>query len=530
VAYLPGFEEDVFISYAHNDDDTYGLEPRGWVAQLHLDLKQRVKVFLGATANAEPSLWRDCEIRTFEDFAKKISNRLARTGTFLSIISPSSIHREWCVRELEEFTSSAERNLGIRIDDEKWRIFKIEKVPVDQATWPPHLQQGNRSYKFHGPDPRDGEEHEFRPLLGGEYGVRYFEEMDALARDIATVLRELTRKAKSADVAATATAAKPGLAVYVAEPTSDMEKEASAIRRDLTDRGYLVLPSGDLPYRASDFRNTVRDYLTRSVLSVHLVGKEYGIISEGEVEKSNAWLQNDLAVARGAEVPFPRLVWVPGDTKPTDARQQRFVRYLLEDAAAQNGADIFTTGLEDLKTNLQRKLDEIRRQGETAPQAAPPTPSRSGAAAPAPHASDEPLRVYVICDQLDRKSPPLLAMNQHLFEQGYEPILPSDSEDEREALREHADNLAICDACVIYYGQGSDRWFATKLGDFRKVLSRRQTPVRAKAIYLAPPDRQEKKDLRTHEAIVLQGSETFSPDSLTPLLTRLAGKAGGARS
>jgi hypothetical protein len=520
VAFLPGFDEDVFISYAHNDDDTYGLEPRGWVAQLHMDLKQRVKVHLGAPNGAEPSLWRDCEIRTYEDFAKKISARLAKTATLLSVISRSYIHREWCVKELEDFSAYAERSFGLRIDDEKWRIFKVEKVPVDRSDWPTPLQQGTKSYKFHGPDPRDSEVHEFRPLLGGEYGIRYFEEMDELAKDIATVLLEMTVKARG-----TLPAALPGMPVYVAECTSDLEKEANEIRRDLKDRGYIVLPSADLPYRANEFKENVRQCLKRSVLSIHLVGKEYGIIPEGEMEKSNAWLQNDLAMERADDPNFLRLVWMPGDVKPSDKRQQKFLEYLLEDSAAQKGADILTTKLEDLKTSVQDRLREIRRKLEKPQPAAAPNLANGNERAPAKRNPDEPLRVYIICDQLDRKSPSLLALRKYFFSRGYEPILALENEDESDALQEHADNLAICDACVIYYGQGSEKWFSTKLRDFRKIVSRRDPPVLAKAVYIVSPETEGKSELETHEAMVLRGAETFSPDALAPFVNRLVEKS-----
>jgi hypothetical protein len=525
VAYLPGFDEDVFISYAHNDDDAYGQERMGWVAQLHLDLMQRVKVHLGATEGAEPRLWRDCEIRNNEDFAKKISGRLAKTGTFLLVISPSSIHRAWCIRELEEFASGAERTLGLCIDNDKWRIFKVEKIPVDRKSWPAPLRDGTMSYKFHGPFPRDEEVHEFRVMLGGEYQSRYLEVMDTLAKDIAEVLSTMTQKLEGRTVQEAPPTSASSLAVYLAESTSDLDKEAGEIRRDLKERGYLVLPPADLPDRASDLKEVVRGYLARSVLSVHLIGKEYGIIPEGEMEQSNAWLQNDLAIKRSDDPSFVRLVWMPSDVKPSDARQQRFIKYLLEDPAAQKGADILTTKVEGLKTNLQERLRKIRRQHEKLPQAALPPEAYPGARSG--RGSDGPLRVYIICDQLDRQSASLLGLKKYLFSQGVEPILPSENDDEQEALQEHADNLAICDACLIYYGQGSDKWFGTKLRDFRKTLSRRENPVLAKAVYVAPPITGTKTELQTHEAIVLQGSDTFDPETLTPLLNRLVGRTFG---
>jgi hypothetical protein len=104
LAYLPNFDEDVFISYAHNDDDVYAQEPWGWVTRLHQDLEQRVRNYLGSDIR----FWRDCEIRNNEDFSNKIFRRLARTATLLSVLSPSFLQREWCRRELDAFTGNAE--------------------------------------------------------------------------------------------------------------------------------------------------------------------------------------------------------------------------------------------------------------------------------------------------------------------------------------------------------------------------------------------------------------------------------------
>jgi hypothetical protein len=69
VGYLSDYEEDVFISYARNDDDFYGGQTLGWVTRLHNDLSQRVRNYLGSDVR----LWRDTEIASHDDFDKKIN-------------------------------------------------------------------------------------------------------------------------------------------------------------------------------------------------------------------------------------------------------------------------------------------------------------------------------------------------------------------------------------------------------------------------------------------------------------------------
>jgi hypothetical protein len=523
MGYLPSFIEDVFISYAHNDDDAYAMESQGWVAQLDEDLRKRVAVYLDGK---KPEVWRDREIRANEDFAEKIAGRLLTTATFISIITPSFFGRPWCIRELDEFVASAEHGLGIKIGVTK-RIFKVEKVPLsmDRNALPNSLQ-GSRSYQFYGPDPEHQNRiKEYRPKLGVDYAAKYWREMDDLAQDIATTLKVMhanptddgANALASATVAAAASA-MPAMTVYLAETTSDLDEEIKEIRRDLKARGFTVLPDGDLPYRKRDLKSKVMEDLGQAQLSIQLVGNEYGYVPEGESEKSNEWLQNDFSIEHQNATPgFIRLLWMPTGLAPTDARQKRLVEYLHNDPVSQHGADLIESKLEDLKTVVQEKVKILREGVEK--KKAPPVAVQE--------ADDEPVRIYVICDQRDLASRDLRDLKSYLFSQGYECILPSDNEDEREALQEHADNLSICDACLIYYGQGSERWFGTKLRELRKLLSQRTQPVRAKGVYVAPPAGTCKEELQTLEAIVLRGAEVFSPAALTPFLSRLRPAAKG---
>ena len=516
MSYLSDFDEDVFISYAHNDDDLYAQEQRGWVTQLHQDLQQRVRNYLGADAQ----FWRDCEVRNNDDFTIKILRRLSRTAIFLSVLSPSFIKRVWCQRELDTFAEEAGNNGGVLVAEEKSRIFKVEKMPVARDQLPPPMQ-ATKTYKFYEPNPSQPDRiHELRPLLGGEYSRRYFEEMDELAKDIAGLLTYMARSAVETDKKA-----EPQRAIYIAEATSDLDDKLAELRRDLKDRGYLVLPAGDLPYRKTAYVDKVRECLKQSALSIHLVGSAYGLVPEGET-KSNAWLQHDLAMERGAAgANFMRFIWTPGDAQPTDERQQRFLNYLREDAGVQNGADLLNGKFEDLKTVIHEKLAELAKQ-EAAQASQPQPPSGAPASDSARRSSDEPLCVYVICGRSDRKSPSLVALRKHLIGQGYEPILPAESEDEGKALRMHIENLELCDACLIYYGNDSPEWFDAKLSDLRKFLRGRKRPVVAKAIYIAPEPNDDKDEVETLEAMVLRDGATFSPATVEPFMQKLRAGAG----
>jgi hypothetical protein len=506
VAYLPEFEEDVFISYAHNDDDRYAGEESGWVTELHHNLRQRVRNYLGADVR----LWRDIEIASHDDFANKIANRLAKTAMLLPVLSPSFLKREWPLRELELFVENAHREAGLLIDGEKSRIFKVEKMPVHRDVLPSVIQ-GTRSYQFYRPDPNQpNRTREFRPHLGGDYKQRYFEQMDELANDIATLLEQMAQKKEPKS---------PQIAVYLAETTSDLDDQAREIRREIKALGHVVLPTGDLPHRAKDYAAKVAANLAQAAMSVHLVGAEYGIVPEGEVTKSNIWIQHDLAMERGADPKFVRLIWMPPAFAPTDERQRKFIAYLHADERVQAGAEVLETKLDDLKVTLTDKLGDIRRERDAvppAPASTQPAPSEHGSPAVA-----EPPSVYVICDQLDFGTPDLVALRKSLFAEQVEPVVLTAGESEASALAMHVENLELCDAFLIYYGGGSPRWFESKLRDFRKYLRGRVRPVLARAVYVASPETAEKLAVETNLATVIRGGSAFSPADLAPFLQRL---------
>ncbi|MGQ0593788.1 MAG: hypothetical protein ACT4QB_14435 [Gammaproteobacteria bacterium] len=75
MAYLPGFDNDVFISYTHKDNLGPGALPdAGWVTRFHLDLQQRLTEFLGVHAR----IWRDKKLRGSDDYSEEIfSQQLA---------------------------------------------------------------------------------------------------------------------------------------------------------------------------------------------------------------------------------------------------------------------------------------------------------------------------------------------------------------------------------------------------------------------------------------------------------------------
>src|SRR5271170_6151602 len=89
MAYVPGYDHDIFISYAHGDD-------RDWINRLIERLKPELKRRLGK----EPSIWIDDDsLRKSRDFRREIPSSIKSSASFLLLCSPSYLRSEYCVSE-----------------------------------------------------------------------------------------------------------------------------------------------------------------------------------------------------------------------------------------------------------------------------------------------------------------------------------------------------------------------------------------------------------------------------------------------
>lgn len=512
------FENDVFISYAHIDDVPLVEGQKGWIANFHRALEVRLAQLLGRT----PAIWRDPKLQGNDIFADRLVDRLPGVAILVSIISPRYLKSDWCLRELREFMKAANAGGGLRIGH-KVRVFKVVKTPVPIDQQVAELQH-MLGYEFFTTDAHSGRARELSQGGDADDQRLYWAKLDDLAHDITELLQAL-----DSGGAASATAAEPALVgamspratpdsaaaalgedriVYLAEATYDLRDKRDAIRRELQALGLRVVPDQPLPPVRPEAEQAIRELLGRSELSIHLVGKSYGLIPEGSTE-SIVVMQNELAIARAGSADFPRLIWIPDTLECDDERQVRFLDHLRTDPRIQQGADILQTPFEEFRAAVIRRLQK--------PVVEPEAPAAAESAAP----DDGLKRVYLISDRRDEHAPSAIA--DYLYDQGYEVILPVFDGDEVQIRKDHEENLSICDAVLFYYGEGNELWLRQKLREVQKSAAfGRKKPILLKAIYVAPPDSPTKARFRTREAMVIDQRTAFDPAGLSPFISQLS--------
>lgn len=490
------FEHDFLISYAHIDDQPLVEGEKGWVSRLHRLLEIRVGQLHGRT----PRIWRDPKLQGNDYFADTILDRLPRIAALVSVLSPRYVQSEWCNRELKEFCRVAATHGGVRVGD-KARVFKVVKTPIGHDRLPEEVQP-MLGYEFFVYDPQSGRPHELAPEFGPGADRAFLAKLDDLAYDIAQLLEMMEENGNGNGGSASLKGT-----VYLAETTFELREEREAIKRDLVRNGYEVLPDRPLPLVAADLDAFVREQLGRSKLSIHLVGRNYGVVPEGGRESSIA-RQQALASETGRGGKLTSLIWIAPALDADDERQKTFLDHLQNDSEVHASAELLQTPLEDLKSLIHRKL-------------APPPPAVIKAPAAATPANQTLTRIYLICDQSDLDN--VRPLEDHLFSLGHEVILPAFIEDEAAARQEHEESMQSADAVIVYYGAAGELWLRRKLRELQKSAGMgRETPFLAKAIYVAGPPTPQKERFRTLEALLLhEAAAGFAPDALEPFIAEV---------
>ncbi|MEA2343377.1 MAG: hypothetical protein QOF63_1546 [Thermoanaerobaculia bacterium] len=484
------FDCDAFISYAHLDNVALVEGRKGWIAGLHRALEVRVGQLLGKSAD----IWRDPKLAGNDLFSDAIIDRLRRVAGLISVLTPRYVRSEWTRKELSEFCRMAAQQGGIRIH-EKARLFKVLKTPVPLDAHPPELQ-GLLGYEFFKVDPETGKVLELDEIFGPEAQRDFWLKLDDLAHDICRLLETI-----GSDEESTTAPMEERGAVYLAQTTSDLVNERDSIKRDLQQHGYKVLPDDPLPLVTSEVKDAVRNNLCRCRLSIHVIGRSYGIVPEGG-EESLIEIQNELAIERGERGDFSRLVWIPPALRIDDERQRALMERLRTDPRLHKNADLMESPLEDLRTVYQERL-----RGPV------------GTVATA-YRSNDLVRLYLIHDGRDAADAAPWA--EFLFEQGFEVTRPIFEGDEGEIREYHRENLSDCDAALILYGAGSECWLRRQLRELQKSAGYGRTkPAPFVGISLLPPKTTVKEQFRTHEAVVIPQFDGFTADPLRPFAARL---------
>ena len=416
MAYVPGYEYDLFISYSHDDDFAFGQAAGGgWVTDFHKGLEARVKQILGSRAT---KVWLDKK-RLSGEWAldDKIRQDLQETAAFLAVVSPLYLTSNYCKDEREWFLEQAGEALRIGAMS---RAIRVVKTPDDGDAHRKVFADTLGFELFEG----GGDSFTELAMTSPEFRVR----MEQVCQGLARVLKSMWR------------AATP---VYVATVPRALLAERRQLVEELTAQGFRVLPRIEVD--STNVNQVADEGIAEAELSVHLFGAE-----EDDVSIQQA------ALAMGRERTMVTWAVEPGLSQK-QGEYGDFLRTLLAYQDPQNRSQFLD------RTRIERVKAEVLSL------------LRPFEAVPAAGANGK-RRVYLVAD---RRTPEdfrdIWKIRTWMLEKDkLEVELPETAPlDPGELRADHERKLAASDGLLVYWNLASEGWFeATKADlDRREYLS-----------------------------------------------------------
>jgi hypothetical protein len=491
---------DVFISYAHEDNDYPRYGQRGWVEYFYEALKAR----LNGIRREEIAIWRDqseARITGGTVLTPTIKEKLSDCAVLVVVVSPAYLASKWCADELGFFRDAAGKRGGLCVTTKSGslsRVLKVLKLPVELGGFRTGLAEVDDAVGY----PLYQRTAEGRPCIppieldppyGENIGTDFGRAVNALAYDIDAILQGM-----SSQTAASASArGGNGACIYLAETSSDMADYRERMRQELEQFGFAIAPAVQ-QFPGPNYAEIVKSGLAGARLSVHLVGESYGLIPE-RADQSIVELQYRVAGNEAAARPeFSRMAWMPPGVTASEERQRGFIATLRDDP------HLVVAPFEDFKTLVH---DALKPKVE---------PSHAPA-----HGEPMPKSVYLIFDAPDQAR--AKSVDDWLFDRGFEVLKRSAETKSRKQLALHKEFLRASDGVLIYYGQATDEWLQMNLIELRKVFateSRRRPPC---GVVLGDPKRPDKEGFRSNLVHVIPGFGGFSPDRLEEFVHDLEG-------
>jgi hypothetical protein len=465
MAYLPGFDCDIFISYAHaNNDD-------GWVTHLHNELQSALDGFMEGV-----TIWRDeNKLNSNTRFDPEIEKQIKGAAIFLALVSGRYLDSDYCGKELRLFHyKSQNEKWGLSVDNQS-RLFNLLLYDTDYRDWPPELE-GITGLKFHDDSgwPSDQKEKDF------EFQLR------KLTREIVWLLKAfkktitaltIQRSHERKDVLRSPENGNHDsdnqdiFTVFLAASSDSLEIQQERVLNELRRNGVRVVTDVPPPVGIKEHDEKVRSELGRAALSVHLLTDSPGqnIFDMTETDDSGRPLRKSYSrrqVELGLEGARNQLIWLPPDLQIEAVENERHRRFLAE---LESGDHPPTCRIvREPKSEIARVILDVV---ETIKQEAS-APMPTSAALLNFHIKDR-REAWKLVEFLDKR--------------GVLPITEPEMDDPKQTLRILEERIKQVNRLIFVYGAVERSWVKERLWELLKMASSHNCLPKACGVYFVPP-------------------------------------------
>jgi hypothetical protein len=484
-SYVPGYQWDIFLSYARLDDRPRNEGEKGWVSSFVHSLEIAIANYLGEEIN----LFFDIkDVKKGDWNLEHIKTCAANSAFMVSVVSPTYCRRVWTLEELDVFCAKPEQRA---------RLFALERLPIGPEDSPPDILWQKIRAPFWHDLPNVKAKAPIRPVS---------ERFDDLVMDFANTLKDHLRELRARklagagpvpdsaepepepDPAGPASSARPEpqppspevavRTVLIAQGTDDVAESIEGVRRYLGQfpEAVRVLSGTDYPQGGEEFAEAFGKDLQAADIVVQLLGARRGR-SPPDLRTSYTCYQLDAARRAKKKVMQWRDRAIDVEALTDDA-----YRAILSDPLVAIG------GLEEFKAEILKQARSAKAEGSRL----------------------DPSKVFINADRdnLDIAQ----SIGDEFIREKYElafPKIDGSSSENRIYLDKM---MAECGVLVLVHGCPQPAWVATQKRLFEHIRLRRDKDPAGLAVCTVPPGDRLGSDVIGNEFEQIDCSAGFEPE------------------
>ncbi len=327
MGYLSNFEYDVFLSYAHKDNETTSSDEEGWMTMFYKQLQLTLAHYLDGTNVS--NIWCDHELRKNIKFDGEIKKVIENSAIFMAFSSNNFYRSEYCcTKELSFFYEFAKAgSIGLNVDNAS-RIFQVQLLRKHHDEWLDEFK-GSSAYEMfrlssNPPDPDDQGITLFPEMKDKAYKERMIE----IVQDVCKTLKKMSK------VQAPATAPQKSKQVFLGKVSYRQSPLRQQIIQELKNINVDICMF-DEPCSRSDYEAKVKEEISKSDLLIHL----FDDIAGEKIDNDYPYTFSQEQLLIGKKEGKEQLIFIPNEMefdKLSDRQHAEFLSGLSKNKNAND--------------------------------------------------------------------------------------------------------------------------------------------------------------------------------------------------
>lgn len=489
MAFISGYDFDIFISYAHVDNIAFPGQADGWIQQFYMNLNLMLAKRSGRLDRVK--IWWDSKkLDGSVVFNQSIAEGIQKSAIMICLYSPGYMQSPYCNKELDLFYKKAQaEKTGLKIGD-RYRIINVLLNNISHNDWSEQLR-GTSGFPFHDSTEKDnfGD-----PLETISYGFR--NQMQNLRDAVWQLLTDFgqIQDGTKTEMEEQIEEDSDSFTIYLGEVADTLRTPRKRIISELEKKGYNIISGVPPPDEYTAHKEATLEAVKKSNLVVHLLDEYPGREVIGAPELYYPQEQTEIALLSDKS----QIIWVPEEMQIANIEEPKHQKFIsdLENGTATTKHYEFIKGT---KSSLIQEVLDIAEQLKNKKKKEATLSSN----------------LSVLLDTHFNDQIYALDLGKTLLQHQIQPFINPQEDDPRKNIELLGERIRQVKKLIFLYGNVSKDWVIERMSAALQLIITNNYPIEDFFIYMAPPHK-EVSDIsiaqRFLKVNVFDSSKTETPD------------------